>query len=416
MPFEADALETDSDTVVIVGAGQAGAWVAITLRALDPHRRILLIGDEAHPPYERPPLSKAVLAGKAEIESAYIKPRDFYAAARIELILGQHVERVERARCQVEISDGSRLGYGVLVLATGAKARKLSVPGGDLPQLHVLRGAADVERIRPELVAGKRVLAIGAGFIGLEFAAVAVGLGCRVTVIDAASHAMGRVVDSEVARSLTANHERRGVVFRFSTGVSAIREAGTQIEIEIDSGETLSADLVVVGVGAIPNTDLAREAGLECDGGVIVDAFGRTSDPRIFAVGDVSRHFNPLLGRALRLESWQNAQNQGIAIGKIIAGSREPYAEIPWFWTDQYESNFQIVGAPAAWDRIVWRGDPDGRAFTAVYLHGDRVVAGNTMNNARDIRFLKQLILSGKPVEPATLADSAISLAQLAKG
>jgi 3-phenylpropionate/trans-cinnamate dioxygenase ferredoxin reductase subunit len=409
-------MEPELDTVVIVGAGQAGAWVAITLRSLDAARRIVLIGDEGHPPYERPPLSKAILAGKAEIESAYIKPHEFYAANGIELMLNRRVERIDREGARVAFGDGSELAYGTLVLATGARARKLDVPGAGLPQVHRLRTAEDVSRIKPLLSAGKQVVAIGAGFIGLEFAAVATESGCSVTVVDAAPHPMGRVVDPQVAQAIAIGHQGRGVCFRLGASISGIFESGDHVEVALGSGERLPADLVIVGVGSIPNTELAAAAGLECDNGVVVDAFGRSSDPAIFAVGDVTRHFNPLLDRSLRLESWQNAQNHGIAVAKVIAGAVEPYADLPWFWTDQYDTNFQIVGAPLAWDRVVWRGEPQSGKFTAVYMKDDRVVAGNTMNNARDIRFLKQLILSGKPVEDATLADPATSLAQLAKG
>jgi 3-phenylpropionate/trans-cinnamate dioxygenase ferredoxin reductase subunit len=417
-PFEKKAgrMGTDRDSAVIIGAGQAGAWVAITLRELDPARRIVLIGDEAHPPYERPPLSKAVLAGKVPIESAYIKAPGYYGDNGIELMLNRRVDRIDRGSRQLEFSDGSRLGYGVLVLATGARARTLPIPGCELPPVQVLRTAADVERIKPLLVPGKRVVAIGAGFIGLEFAAVAVSVGCGVTVLDAASHAMGRVIDPTVAATIVRGHEERGVAFRFSTAIDGISKAGEAVEVVLGSGERLPADLVVVGVGAVPNTELASTAGLACNDGIIVDAFGRTSDPNIYAVGDVTRHFNPVLERNLRLESWQNAQNQGIAVAKVIAGAAEPYAELPWFWTDQYDANFQIVGAPASWERIVWRGDRTGGKFTAIYLDGDRVVAGNTMNNARDIRFIRQLILSGRPVSDEALADPATNLAQLAKG
>lgn len=409
-------MQTDRDTTVIVGAGQAGAWVAITLRGLDPARRIVLVGDEAHPPYERPPLSKAVLAGKALIESAYIRPRDFYAENNIELMLCRRVERIDRERREIVFDDGAHLAYGVLVLATGARPRRLPVPGTDLPQVRTLRSVADVDVIRPLLAPGKRAVAIGAGFIGLEFAAVAVEAGCAVTVLDAAPHPMGRVVDPLVARAIADSHTGRGVAFRLSAGITGITEAGDHVEVVLGSGEKLPADLVIVGIGAVPNTELARDAGLACEDGVVVDAFGRTSDPSVFAVGDVTRHFNPLLERSLRLESWQNAQNQGIAVAKVIAGATEPYAEIPWFWTDQYETNFQIVGAPTAWDRVVWRGAPGDPKFTALYMAGDRLVAGNTMNNARDIRFIKQLILSGRPLSDAVLADPATNLAQLAKG
>lgn len=409
-------MQADRDSVVIVGAGQAGAWVAITLRGLDPARRVVLIGDEAHPPYERPPLSKAVLAGKASIESAYIKPRDYYEQNGIELVLGRSVQLIDRDRREIEFSDGTRLGYGVLVLATGARPRNLPVPGCDLPQVRTLRNAADVDAIRPQLAPGKRIVAIGAGFIGLEFAAVAIQAGCAVTVLDAAPHPMGRVVDPMVARAIADGHTGRGVAFRLSASIAGIAEAEDHVEVVLGSGERVPADLVIVGIGAVPNAELAQDAGVACNDGIVVDAFGRTSDPSILAAGDVTRHFNPLLERSLRLESWQNAQNQGIAVAKVIAGETDPYAEIPWFWTDQYDSNFQIVGAPAAWDRVVWRGAPDEAKFTALYMAGDRVVAGNTMNNARDIRFIRQLILSGKPVTDAALADPATNLAQLAKG
>lgn len=404
-----------SGTVVIVGAGQAGAWVAITLRSLDPARRIVLIGDEAHPPYERPPLSKGILSGKANLESAFIKPRDFYAASNIELMLSRSVDRIDRDGARIVFEDGETLDYGVLVLATGARARPLPVPGADLPQVHTLRTAADVERIRPCLAPGKRVVAIGAGFIGLEFAAVAIDAGCTVTVLDAAPHPMGRVVDPAVAGAIAEGHRGRGVEFRLSASISGLAAVGDHVEITLKDEPAIPADLVIVGIGSIPNVELGREAGLACDDGILVDAYGRTNDPAIFAVGDVTRHFNPLLDRSLRLESWQNAQNQAIAVAKVIAGATEPYADLPWFWTDQYDTNFQIIGVPAGWDRVIWRGEPASGKFTACYMRGDRIVAGNTMNNARDIRFLKQLILSGRPVRDEALADVTTPLAQLAK-
>lgn len=409
-------MQSDRETVVIVGAGQAGAWVAITLRSLDPGRRIVLIGDEAHPPYERPPLSKAILAGKAGIESAYIKPGNFYADNRIELMLNRRVRHINRDRSSLTLDDGSSMEYGTLVLATGCRPRMLAIEGADLPQVHTLRTIADVEKIAAWLKPEGKVVAIGAGFIGLEFASVAVEAGCSVTVVDAAPHAMGRVIDGSVAEVVAAGHQGRGVDFRFSTTIEKIEPDGDRAVVVLSTGARLPSDLVIVGIGAVPNTDLAETAGLACDDGIIVNAFGRTDDPKIFAVGDVTRHFNPLLGRSLRLESWQNAQNQGIAVAKAIAGTATPYADLPWFWSDQYDTNLQIIGAPTAWDRIVWRGAPESGKFTAIYMQGEKVVAGNSMNNARDIRFIKQLILNGTPVPDAALADPSTSLAQLAKG
>ena len=316
-------MEPDRDRVVIVGAGQAGAWVAITLRGLDADRPIVLVGDEAHPPYERPPLSKAVLAGAAEIASAYIRPPEFYAENAIALKLGKDVRAIERAKKRIVFADGETLGYGTLVLATGARARPLPVPGADLPQVCTLRTIADAERIRPRLTPGTRVVAIGAGFIGLEFAAVAIGAGCAVTVLDAAPTAMGRVVDPAVAAAITAGHEGRGVRFRLGVSITEIAPAEGHVEVVLGDNERLPADLVIVGIGSLPNTELAEAAGLAVDNGVVVDAYGRTSDPASRG-GRRDAPLQPAAGAQPRLESWQNAQNQGIAVARVIAGASEP--------------------------------------------------------------------------------------------
>lgn len=409
-------MSAQANNVVIVGAGQAGAWVAITLRALDPERAITLVGAEPHPPYERPPLSKTLLSGTTTLEGAYIKPQAFYADNGIDLLLDSTVASIDRDSKTVVLADGRRLPYGVLVLATGARPRQLPLPGVDLPQVHMLRSAGDAERIKTQLRPGQRVVAIGAGFIGLELAAAAVEASCTVTVLDAAPQPMGRVVDKAVADVIAASHATRGVSLRMSCKISAIVREGDHAAVELGDGERIPADLVIVGVGSIPNTELAQQAGLDCQDGVLVDAMGRTNDPNIYAVGDVSRHFNPLLGRALRLESWQNAQNHGQAVARIIAGGDQPYAEIPWFWTDQYDFNFQMAGVPMEWDRVVWRGQPESGKFSAFYLQGDRVVAGNTFNNARDMRFIKAMISGAMPVEDAMLADPAQSLAKVIEG
>lgn len=409
-------MTAEHNSVVIVGAGQAGAWVAITLRELDPTRSITLIGAEPHPPYERPPLSKAILSGTATLESAYIKPSAFYDDQAITMLLDSAVSRIDHENKTVVLADNRLVPYGVLVLATGARPRPLPLPGAELPQVHMLRSAADAARIKPQLRPGQRVVAIGAGFIGLELAAAAVGAGCIVTVLDAAPQPMGRVVDKAVAEVIATSHRSRGVSLRLSCKIAGIVADGEQVAVELGDGEKIPADLVIVGVGSIPNTELAQQAGIDCEDGVLVDAMGRTSVADIYAVGDVSRHFNPLLGRSLRLESWQNAQNHGQAVARIVAGGEQPYAEVPWFWTDQYDFNFQMAGAPTSWDRVVWRGQPDSGKFTAFYLQGDRVVAGNTFNNARDMRFIKQLISGAMPVQDAMLADPAQSLAKLIQG
>lgn len=403
------------DPVVIVGAGQAGAWVAATLRKLDPDRPIVMIGEEPVAPYERPPLSKAFLAGFSGLESAYIQPPSFYAENSIDLQLGRRVEAIDRQGGQAILADGSCLAYGRLVLATGCRPRRLAVPGAELPVVHVLRTTAHADAIRRGLVKARRVVAVGAGFIGLEVAAVARRMDCDVTVVESAAGALGRMMAPVVAREIVAMHERHGVRFRFGVGVSAIERTAAGAEVVLSDGSALPADLVVVGIGADPETTLAEAAGLACGNGILVDEFGMSSDPSIFAAGDVANHFNPLLDRRLRLESWQNAQNQGIAVGRALGGQPAPYAEIPWFWTDQFDWNVQILGAADGWERLVWRGDPASGQFTVLYLKDEVVVAATMVNSPRDVRPVRKLMASGSRVSASDLEDASKSLGDLSK-
>jgi len=401
--------------VVIIGAGQAGYWVASTIRQIDAGRDIVMIGDEPHLPYERPPLSKGVLTGKQAPESAAFKPAAFYADNRIGLKLGTRVTSIDRAAQTLALSDGTTETYDTLAIATGLTPRRLPVPGADHPGVVTLRHLGDVAAIRPVLAQGKHLVAIGAGFIGLEIAAAAVTAGAAVTVIEAQPQALGRVIAREVAAAIVARHERHGVRFRFGETVSEITDRARRPLLRLGSGESLEADLVLVGIGAAPNDGIARDAGIGCDDGVLVDETGITSDPHVYAAGDVCRQFSTALGRTIRLESWQNAQNQAIAVGKRIAGAAEPHHELPWFWTDQYDFNFQIAGLPESWDEIIWRGAPGDERFTAIYLEDGRVVAANTFNNGRDIRPLTRLILGRNAVDPDLLADLAMPLARLQK-
>lgn len=401
--------------VVIVGAGQAGGWVALTVRDIQPDRPVILIGEEDHPPYERPPLSKDVLAGRATPESTYLKPLAHYAETGIDLRLQNRVVGLSPETKSVTIATGETIEYDQLVLATGMRPRPLLVPGADHPRVRTLRSMQDLAPIRDLLEPGRHVVCIGAGFIGLEIAAVAARRGCAVTVLEAAPTALGRVVAPEVSHAIVQRHQKQGVTFRFCISVTDIADLHGLAELTLTSGETLLADLVIVGIGGMPNSQLAEAAGIGCENGICVDAEGRTSAPSIYAAGDVCRQFNLTLGRNIRLESWQNAQNQAIAVGKLIAGMPEPYADLPWFWTDQYDDNFQMIGAPERWDQLVWRGTPQDDRFTVIYLTDGRVVAGNCLNNARDIRPLRQLILDRAVVDPATLADTETSLVKIQK-
>jgi NADPH-dependent 2,4-dienoyl-CoA reductase/sulfur reductase-like enzyme len=399
--------------IVIAGAGHAGGRAAEALRVAGFSGEIVLVGNELHPPYERPPLSKDLLAGKIAVERTYLKPASYYTDSGIELRLGCEVAEIDRAAQRVRLADGGTIAYDRLLLTTGARPRRLAIPGGDSKALFYLRDIEDSLAFRAALGPGRQVAVIGAGFIGLEGAAVARQLGCAVTVLELAPAPLARVAPPALGDYYAALHRGRGVELR--TGVTATRlaDGDGRIHVTTGSGETLAADAVLIGIGAIPNTELAERAGLDVADGVIVDALGRTSDPAIYAAGDVTRHFNPLLGRALRLEAWQNAQNQAIAVARIMAGGDAPYAELPWFWSDQYDVNLQTVGAPERFETVLWRGRAEDGRFTLLYLAGGVPVGGATVNNARDMRFLKQLIMRGRTVDAAKFADPATKLAEL---
>lgn len=399
---------------VIIGSGQAGGTVAATLRQIGHAGAITLIGDERWPPYERPPLSKALLQGAMDVEKTYLRPADFYAEKDIALVTGRQVQAIDRANRLLRLDEGDPLRYDRLVIATGARARKLNVPGSDTSVVHVLRGIDDALALRAALVPSSRLLIVGGGFIGLEIAASARTLGVAVTVIEQAPSLMGRVLPPAVASHLASVHASRGVEIRTSVallGFVARPDGGVTAQTSIGPVE---ADVVAVGIGSIPNTELAQTAGLRVDDGVLVDEFGRTSDERIWAAGDVTRHFNPLLARHVRLESWKNAQNQAIAVAKAIAGQPVPYAELPWLWSDQYDLNLQLAGLPQGGEQLVWRGTPEEGRFTVIGLVDGKPSFAITLNHAREMRFAQQLITRGAPVDPSQLADVSTPLQRIA--
>jgi 3-phenylpropionate/trans-cinnamate dioxygenase ferredoxin reductase component len=401
--------------IVILGAGHAGGRAAEALRGAGFAGKLTLVGSESHPPYERPPLSKELLAGTCAVERTYLKPRAFYDEAGIALRLGTAAVEIERATQRVRLADGAALPYDSLLLTLGARARRLALPGGSGPGVYYLRDIDDCLALREVLAAGRRLIVIGAGFIGLEAAAVARLRGCAVTVLEAAAMPLARVAPPALGAFFAALHRRHGVDLRTDVAVTAIEAHGGASAVTLASGESLAADAVLVSIGAVPNSELATAAGLAVEDGILVDAHGRSSDPAVFAAGDVTRHFNPLLGRRIRLEAWQNAQNQAIAVAKVMAGGTEPYAELPWFWSDQYDVNLQTAGAPERWDEIVWRGRAEDGRFTLFYLDRGIPVGGATVNNARDMRFVKLLAAQGRPVDRVRLGDPATKLADLAK-
>jgi 3-phenylpropionate/trans-cinnamate dioxygenase ferredoxin reductase subunit len=401
------------DSIVVVGAGQAGAWAVETLGREGFAGRIVLVGEEAHLPYERPPLSKGVLAGTQEPDSCRLIPGERYEEIGAELVLGVRAERVDREVRRVELSNGEAVAYDRLILATGSRVRRLSLPGAELPGVHYLRTLDESLDLGARLREGARVVLVGGGYIGMEVAATARGRGCQVTVVELQDRVMARVVPDEIGRYLEGVHRDKGVEILTGLGVESFERRGGDLAVLTSDGRALAADAIVVGIGIQPNLELAQDAGLEVEDGVLVDEFGRSSDPNIFAAGDVARHYNPVLGRRIRLESWQNAQNQGIAVARGLCGSGEPYGEIPWFWSDQYDLNIQIAGMPEAWGTIVIRGQMAERKFLAVNLEDDLVTGVVAINSGRDLRFARRLMETKQPVTAEALADPSVPLKKL---
>lgn len=369
--------------VVIVGAGQAGGWVAATLKegGLD---EVELIGEELHPPYERPPLSKEVLLGDKPPESTHLWPRGLGVRQR----MGVRVEAIDRTTSRLKLSDGDELAYDKLVLATGGRVRRLA----QIPHAHYLRTIDDALSLRQALEAGGSVTIVGGGWIGLEVAAAARKLGRAVTVVELADRLCARVLPPCVSQYLYDLHTRQGVRIQLAANANA----GV-------------ADTVVVGIGIEPNVELALDAGLAVSNGVVVDEYGRTSDPNVYAVGDVANL------RGMRLESWANAQNQAIATAKTILGDDTPYQEIPWFWSDQHGVNIQILGVPKLEDEVVVRGEPTEDKVSYFFLRDGTVAGLVAVNTAREVRVTRKLMEMGKVLTAAQLADTSQALQSLLK-
>ncbi len=401
-------------TIAIIGAGQAGGWAAQTLRKEGYTGRIVLIGDEAHPPHERPPLSKAVLAGEAMPESTRLMKPEAFAALTLDWRPGARVTRIDRAAKRLEFADGEALAYDKLILCTGGRARTLAIPGVDRTGVYTLRTIDDALALAPMLQPGKSVVVVGGGWIGLEVAATARKKGADVVVVEAQGRLCERTVPREISEHLLALHRSHGTRVMLGAKLTTFssNEHGRSV-VTLGSGDTLECDAIVVGVGLVANDELARDAGLACDRGVIVDAQCRTSDPDILAAGDVAVTPNPWAGRRLRLESWQNAQDQGMAAARSALGIEVDYQPLPWFWSDQYGMNLQIYGIPVPSHRVVVRGTPGSDSFVLFYLDGDVVKAALGPNAAKDLRYARRLIEQRKPVDPQRLTDVGVPMSKV---
>ncbi|MDB5985190.1 MAG: pyridine nucleotide-disulfide oxidoreductase [Nevskia sp.] len=404
-------------TYVVIGGGQAGGETAIELRKLGFAGRIVIIGEETALPYRRPPLSKAYLAGGVAEDTLYVMQRAGLEKAAIEFRGGVRVEQIDREAKQLKLSDGSLLAYDKLALTTGGRARELKIPGADRPNVLALRTIADVERIRARAQAGQRAVIIGGGFIGLEVAATLIKLGLKVTVLEGLPRVLARVTVPEISAFFERVHREAGVDLR--TGVQIVSfeyepHANAAVtHIHLSDHSRVEADFIVVGIGVIPNTELAEGAGLVVDNGIVVDDCTRTSDPDIVAAGDCSNHPNEFLGRRVRLESVQNAMEQARAAARTLIGKPQPYKMVPWFWSDQYDLKLQMVGISTGFDQLVIRGDLGARAFAAFYLHEGHMIAADTVSRPLDFMLAKKLVAARMRVDAAQLADEAVPLKSL---
>ncbi len=397
-----------AEKIVVIGAGQAGLQAVLTLRAEGFAGTVTLIGDEPYPPYQRPPLSKAYLLGKMARERLFLKPDAFYAAGACDPILGATVTAIDRAAKTVRLSDGRGVPYDKLLIATGTRARTLACSGAELSGIHTLRSIADVDVLKPLMQAGTRAVIVGGGYIGLEVAAVAVTHGLNVTLIEALDRIMARAASKTVSDFFEAEHRKAGVDVMLAAGVEAFEGDG-RLQAVRAGGRTIPADFALVGIGAVPNIEIARAAGLKCENGIVVDEFGITSDPAVYAAGDCTWHRGGD-GEWRRLESVQNAIDQAKHAALAMLGKPTPYREVPWFWSDQYDLKLQIAGIARPDDKAVVRGDPASRKFAVFYLRDGVLTAAETVNMPGDHLMARKLIAAGAHIPAESLADAAVPL------
>jgi 3-phenylpropionate/trans-cinnamate dioxygenase ferredoxin reductase subunit len=409
-----------SDHIVIVGGGQAAAQAIETLRRRGHGEPITLIGDEPLLPYQRPPLSKKFLAGSLDRDRLLIRHAQHYLDQAVDLRLGFPVVAIDRVRQRVEIADGTHVEYDKLLLATGSSARLIPVPGAELAGIHYLRTFADVERLRSEMVPGRRAVIVGGGYIGLEVAATCRECGVQATVLDAADRVMSRVVSPWVSRFYEAEHSRHGVTIHTNAAVRAFTPSAEAAErapgtarvaaVALADGSRVPADFVLVAIGVSPNDSLARAAGIECANGILVDEYCRTSDPAIYAAGDCARQPSRHYGTRVLLESVDNAFEQASTAALNLLGIETVHDKVPWFWSDQYDLKMIIVGLSAGHDHAVLRGDPATRSFSVCYLREGELIAVDTVNATKDQLGARKLIPARAKPDPRKLADPAIPL------
>lgn len=396
-------------SIVVIGAGQAGLQTIMSLRQTGYEGDITLVGDEAFLPYQRPPLSKAYLSGNMERERLFLKPDEFFTENNVTLKLNTSVESLDAAAKSVTLSNGETLSFEYAVIATGSRPRLLNVPGRELANIFDLRGMADIDAMQPHFVEGKKLVVVGGGYIGLEAAAVAAGMGLSVYVLEAAPRLLARVAEPEISDFYTRIHQAHGVTLVTESQMTGFVGDGAVSGVEMADGSIIDADIVITGIGILPNVEIAETAGLAVENGIVVNEVGQTSDAHIFAAGDCTSHPNDLLGRTMRLESVPNAIEQGKAVASAICGTPKPYHQVPWFWSDQYDVKLQIAGVPTQIDSKVLRGDDSSNSFAWFYFTGDKLTGVTAINRPAEFmagRMLIEKSLKGElSADPAKLAD-----------
>jgi 3-phenylpropionate/trans-cinnamate dioxygenase ferredoxin reductase subunit len=407
-------VEDRTPTFVVVGGNLTGGAAVSTLRTEGFDGRVVLIGDEPHVPYERPPLSKGYLRGEEPAEHAFLRPKRWYEENEVELRLGITAGRLDPAGQVIVLSDGEQVRYDRLLLATGGRNRRLDVPGADLEGIHDLRTFEDADRIKAEATPGRRAVIVGAGFIGCEVAASLRRLGVEVDVVEVFEVPLQRVVGSEVGRVFEGIHVDEGVRFHFQQAIDRFEGTGRVESVMTATGDRIECDFAVVGVGIQPNVEWLAGSDVELDNGVVVDQFCRTSVEGVYAAGDVANHWHPIFERRMRVEHWDNALKQGAAAARTMMGGDQPFEDPHWFWSDQYEHNLQYMGFAPEWDDLVVRGNMEERDFVAFYVKDGVVKGAVGLNRGKDVRRSTGLIRARRPVAAALLRDEDVDLKKLA--
>ena len=399
--------------LVIVGAGQSAIQCITSLRKEDYPGLITLVGEEEHLPYQRPPLSKGFLEDTVSNERLYFKKLEFFVENKVQLKLGTKAEEIDIENNNIHLSDNTKLSFDKLVFATGSSVRKLDFPGKDLNSIHYLRGLDDALSIKKDLQTRQNIVVVGAGYIGLEVAAIAAKQNKSVTVIEMADRVMNRTVDPQISDYYLKLHQKNGVTFKFNTSLKEIVGASNPEKVICSDGTEVKADMVIIGAGIMPNVELAENAGLSCDNGIVVNEFGKTDHTNIYACGDCTNHPNKLLNKKIRLESVHNAMEQSKTVASSIINKSIEYNQIPWFWSDQYDHKLQIVGLSGEHDKVIMRGDMSEAKFMLFYTKDEKLIAVDAVNNSKEFLICKKLVANKVTIKPDEISNPDTNLNDL---